>query len=200
MCYIFSGFEHAAFLRQVQYELCPQWKCKGNKNGSSVIGDFPTVWTSLKFLQKCVEKSCMSPAPFLQLSPLFASKLLSASSSQHAPHASIWNASPSESGWVSSCAGRENEALCTSQEWVTGRWWETIADGKIGLVFCRCSEVLQEVMVRDMSAQNHHKGKLQFVKGIVGGWGLQAPHFSPWGGLNWDCHGTIGIQGVPLVS
>lgn len=62
-------FEHGAFLQQVQYELYPQWKCKGNKNGSSVIRDFPAVWTSLKSLQKCVEKSCTSPAPFLHLSP-----------------------------------------------------------------------------------------------------------------------------------
>lgn len=71
MCYIFFGFERGAFLRQVQYELYPQWKCKGNKNGSSVIWDFPAVWTNLKFLQKCVEKSCKNPAPFLQLSPCF---------------------------------------------------------------------------------------------------------------------------------
>lgn len=80
MCYIF-GSEHGAFLRQVQYELYSQWKCKDNKNGSSVIQDFPTVWTSLKFLPKCVEKSCMSPAPFLQLSPC----LLPSSSQPAAP-------------------------------------------------------------------------------------------------------------------
>lgn len=69
MCYIFFSFGRGTFLQQVQYELYSQWKCKGNKNGSSVIWDFPTVWTSLKFLQKCVEKSCMNPAAFLQLSP-----------------------------------------------------------------------------------------------------------------------------------
>lgn len=120
MCYIFFGFEHGAFLQQVQYELYPQWKCKGNKNGSSVIWDFPAVRTSLKFLQKCVEKPCTSPAPFLQLSPY----LLPSSSEPAAPDmlfTPAFEMHPHQKEGGSLHMQGDNQNLCASQEQVTGR-------------------------------------------------------------------------------
>lgn len=89
MCYILLRFVCGAFSQQVRYELYLQWKREGNENGSSVIWEIPCCLGWPKTFTKACGKVTREPNSLPPSPSVFASKLLSASSSRHAFHAGI---------------------------------------------------------------------------------------------------------------
>lgn len=207
MCYIMFGLCGAFFFffsQQVQYELYLQWKCEGNRNGSSVIWEFLYRLGWPQTVMTVCGKLMCEPSLLIPALSVFAS-----SSSQPAAPSMLFMPAFEMQPQQKVCGSLNVQGGITKLRRESGNRSQVcdecpVLKEKLSPVFYGCYEILEKVVINNMSAQNHCNMRLQFVKGGVGDWErtgywqLQVPHFAPLGNLNCEFTGTIRVQGVKL--